>query len=161
MGTYALLAHALVYPYPGLLNELRAGAAEIEKGPARDRFAAFLKKIARLSLADWEELATRTLDLDPAAAPYVGFQVWGESYQRGAFMARLNRAMSELDIDPAGELPDHLIPILRYLDATGQPLPELNEHLETAVGRMVDILAEKERGNPYRHIYEAVLAALR
>lgn len=157
---YTLLAEALGYPRPGLLDELRTGLAELGKVPGRDGLAAFVKKIGRLSLEQWEELATATLDLDPAAAPYVGFQVWGDSYQRGAFMAQLNRAMAGLDIDPGGELPDHLAPVLRYLAATDQPLPELAGHLKTALGKMIAILREKERGNPYIHIYEAVLAAL-
>ena len=135
MSIYALLAQSLVYPYEGLLDELQAGAAAFPKGPGRDRLAAFLKQVGRLTLAQWEELATRTLDLDPAAAPYVGFQIWGESYQRGAFMAKLARAEAELDIDPAGELPDHLVPVLRYLAAADQPLPELAGHLKTALER--------------------------
>ena len=157
---YTLLAQALVYPHPGLLDELRAGLAGLGKVPGRDGLAAFVKKIARLSLEQWEELATATLDLSPAAAPYVGFQVWGNSYQRGAFMAKLNRALAELDIDPGGELPDHLVPVLRYLAAAGQPLPELAEHLKTALERMIAIMREKERGNPYIHVYEAALAAV-
>lgn len=160
MNIYALLAQALIYPYPGLLAELQAGVAALPLGPGRDRLAAFLKQVGRLSVTEWEELATRTLDLDPAAAPYVGFQIWGESYPRGAFMAKLARAEAELNIDPAGELPDHLVPVLRYLAATDRPLPELAEHLQTAVGKMIAILREKERGNPYVHVYEAVLAAV-
>jgi len=159
MSIYALLAQSLVYPHPGLLDELQAGAKAAGKGPAQGKFSAFIKQIGRLSLEEWEELATRTLDLSPAAAPYVGFQVWGESYQRGAFMAKLNRAMAELDIDPEGELPDHLIPVLRYLAAAEQPLPELAEHLPTALERMIAIMKEKDRGNPYLHVYEAALAA--
>jgi len=159
MSIYALLAQALVYPYPGLLEELKAGLAQAEKEPARDRFAAFLKQVGRLSLEEWEELATRTLDLSPAAAPYVGFQIWGESYQRGAFMAKLSRAMAGLGIDPAGELPDHLVPVLRYLAVADPPLPELAERLKPALERMIAILREKERGNPYIHVYEAALAA--
>lgn len=160
MNIYALLAQSLVYPYEGLLDELQAGVAAAGKGTAQKKFAAFLKQIGRLSLAAWEELATRTLDLSPAAAPYVGFQVWGESYQRGAFMAQLNRALAELDIDPAGELPDHLVPVLRYLAVADPPLPELAEHLKTALERMIAIMREKERGNPYVHVYQAALAAV-
>lgn len=157
---YALLAQALSYPRPGLLDELKVGLAGLGKVPGRDGLAAFVKKIAALSVEEWEELATATLDLSPAAAPYVGFQVWGESYQRGAFMAQLNRAMAELDIDPGGELPDHLAPVLRYLAAAPVPLAELPGHLHTAVERMMGILREKERSNPYLHVYDALLAVL-
>ena len=155
MNINLLLAEAFCYPRPGLLEQLEAGLAESSKGPARSGLASFVKKIGALSLSEWEELATRTLDLSPAAAPYVGFQIWGESYQRGEFMAKLNRAMAELDIDPEGELPDHLVPILRYLAATDQPIPELIENFETAVQRMIAILREKDKENPYVHVFEA------
>ena len=55
--------------------------------------------IAPLSLGEWEELHTRTLDLNPPAAPYVGYQIWGDSYQRGAFLAKMNRALVEAGVD--------------------------------------------------------------
>jgi nitrate reductase delta subunit len=153
-----LLAEAFRYPRPGLLERLEAGLAESAQSPARSGLAAFVKKVAALSLSEWEELATRTLDLSPAAAPYVGFQIWGESYPRGEFMAKLNRAMAELDIDLEGELPDHLVPVLRYLALAEQPLPELREHFAPAVERMLAVLREKDRNNPYLHLFEAVLS---
>ena len=131
---------------------------EAGRAPGRDGLSAFVKQVAKLSLSEWEELCTRTLDLSPAAAPYVGFQVWGESYQRGEFMSKLNRQMYELDIDPAGELPDHMVPVLRYLGAADAPLPELMENFEPAVERMIGILREKDRRNPYISLFEAALA---
>ena len=155
MNINLLLAEAFRYPRPGLLEQLEAGLAESAQSPARNGLAAFVKKIGALSLAEWEELATRTLDLSPAAAPYVGFQIWGESYQRGEFMAKLNRAMADLDIDPEGELPDHLVPILRYLAVADPPIPELTENFETAVNRMIAVLREKDKGNPYVHLFES------
>jgi nitrate reductase delta subunit len=159
MNINLLLAEAFRYPRPGLLEQLEAGLAESTQSPARSGLAAFVKKIGALSLAEWEELATRTLDLSPAAAPYVGFQIWGESYQRGEFMAKLNRAMAELDIDPEGELPDHLVPILRYLAVADPPIPELIENFAPAVQRMISILREKDKGNPYIKLFEAALSA--
>ena len=54
-----------------------------------------------------------------------------------------------------GELPDHLIPILRYLDLTSQPLPELVDVLEPAVQRMLSGLRQAEASNPYTHLLEA------
>ena len=157
MNMVSILAEAFCYPYPGLLERLQAGLAEAGMGPGRSGLASFIKKVQTLSLSDWEELCTRTLDLNPAAAPYVGFQVWGESYQRGEFMAKLSRAMVELGVDTEGELPDHLGPILRYLNATDQPIPELVENYENAVGRMAAILRKKDRSNPYIHLFDAAL----
>src|SRR5512143_1832099 len=154
MNTLTLLAEAFAYPYPGLLEALQAGLADAPRGPARDGLSTFIRKIKGLSLEEWEELSTRTLDLSPAAAPYVGFQVWGESYQRGEFMSKLNHAMREAGIETEGELPDHLAPILPYLAAADAPIPELMENFEPAVNRMIGILREKDRKNPYLHLFD-------
>src|SRR5512138_320220 len=157
MDAYTLLAEAFSYPRPGLLEELEQGLAAAGKNPARREAEAFIRMVGRLSLAEWEELGTRTLDLSPAAAPYVGFQVWGESYQRGEFMSKLSRAMQDLNLDTGGELPDHIVPVLRYLGVAEQPIPELVEHFEMAVRRMQDTLRAKDSSNPYLQLTAAVL----
>jgi nitrate reductase delta subunit len=161
MSIYPVLSEAFSYPSPGLLERLQEGFEKSRSGPARDQLGAFLQKIEKLSLAQWEELCTDTLDLSPAAAPYIGFQTWGESYQRGEFMAKMNRGLAEHGIDSEGELPDHLAPALLYLEAAQQPLPELVEIFEQAVSRMTAILREKDNKNPYIHLFEAALAAFR
>lgn len=165
MGILALLSEAFRYPEPGLLEKLEAGLADMEAGfapgdprrSAHGGLASFVKKIGALSLDEWEELATRTLDLSPAAAPYIGFQVWGESYQRGEFMSKLNRALAEASVDTEGELPDHIAPVLLYLDVEAQPLPELLENYAPAVKKMITILREKDRNNPYIDLFQAAL----
>ena len=115
-----------------------------------------MKKIRPLSPGEWEELYTRTLDLNPPSAPYVGFQTWGESYQRGAFLSKMNRELLENGIDLQGELPDHLIPVLRYLGQVSEPLPELIEVLGPAVQRMTAGLRKADPDNPYLDLFEAV-----
>lgn len=157
MSIHSTLAYAFCYPHPQLLDKLKAGLAEVDKSPGKNELVAFVKNIDMLTRSEWEELCTRTLDLSPAAAPYVGFQVWGESYQRGEFMAKLNREMYEFDIDVEGELPDHLVPILRYLDATDKPIPELVENYENAINRMASVLRSKDKDNPYLFLFEAAL----
>ena len=157
MDMYTLLAEAFGYPYPGLLEELGQGLSAAGKSPARHGLEAFVRKVSRLSLAEWEELATRTLDLSPAAAPYIGFQVWGDGYPRGEFMSKLSRAMRESNVPTGGELPDHIVPVLRYLAATEQPIPELVQNFEPAVERMLNTLREKDRSNPYLELLEAAL----
>jgi nitrate reductase delta subunit len=161
MGTYALLAEALRYPAPGRIEMLQAGLMEMPGGGAKKALSAFVERIQGLSLGEWEELHTRTLDLNPPAAPYLGFQMWGESYKRGNFMAHLNYQIKETGIHTDGELPDHLIPVLRYLEAASNrnapPSTELLEVLAPAVEKMRKVLRKSEPDNPYVYLFEAIL----
>ena len=156
MTIYGSLAEILCYPAPGRLQALEQTVEKLPAGEAKARLQKFLSSIQKMSLAAWEELYTRTWDLAPLVAPYVGYQTWGESYQRGRFMAGLNRAMIELNIDNAGELPDHLIPILNYLELAQAPLPELFEVLPPAIQKMQVALQKADPKNPYRFILDAI-----
>ena len=159
MRPYELLAEAFQYPAPGRIELLREGCNQLPPGAVRKALHGFLQAISRLRLGEWEELHTRTLDLNPPAAPYIGFQMWGESYQRGAFLAKMNRALWEARVDDGGELPDHLIPVLRYLSTAAAPMPELVEVLEPAVQRMITALKKADPHNPYTLLLEAVALA--
>ncbi len=158
MGKLSVLATAFSYPYPGCLEDLQLEVTNMPSGPARQHLAAFLARIRRLSLPAWEELYTRTLDLDPSTAPYVGFQTWGESYQRGTFLSHMSAALQQAGVSPGGELPDHLAPVLLYLDSTEQPLPELLEVLEPAIQRMHHVLQRRDPHNPYISLLQAAIA---
>lgn len=158
-AAYATLAAAFRYPAPGRLSALQQGAAALPKDAGRDAYAAFVRSIERLSLGEWEELHTRTLDLNPPAAPYVGYQMWGDSYQRGEFLATMNRALALAGVDLDGELPDHLTPTLRLLAAAPEPPRALIEVLGPAVDRMSAALRQAEPDNPYINLLQAVQAA--
>jgi nitrate reductase delta subunit len=153
------LADALRYPAPGRLDALTDSLRTLPEGAVKDGLAAFIRGVAPLTLGAWEELHTRTLDLDPPAAPYVGYQMWGDSYQRGAFMAKMNRALADARVDKDGELPDHLGACLRYLAVTPDPLPELVEVFGPAVERMTNALRKAQPDNPYLRLFEAARAA--
>ena len=152
------LADAFCYPAPGRLEALRRGQSTMPAGASHDSFTTFIRKIGHLSLGEWEELHTRTLDLNPPAAPYIGYQTWGESYQRGAFLAKMNRALAQAGVDSSGELPDHLTPTLRYLAVTPTPLPELVAALEPALQRMLAALRQIDPENPYINLLQSTEA---
>lgn len=168
-AAWLLLSEAFRYPGPGLLAALAGGAAALPSGSTRELFAAFLREIGGLSLGEWEELYTRTFDLDPRVAPYIGYHIWGDGYRRGEFMAALSAALAEAGVPAAGELPDHLAPVLCYLGSTappwpGQrpaPLPELVSVLEPALERMAEALCKAEPDNPYARLIAAVQALCR
>jgi len=156
MDTLALMAEALRYPHPNQVNALYKKVSKLNGQLGNDTFAKFLTKIHALSLSEQEELYTRTLDLNPLAAPYVGYQIWGESYKRGEFMAALNSELKAHEIDLEGELPDHLRPILQYLSVSSAPLQELVEVLEKAIKTMRDSLKKTEKSNPYLLLFDAI-----
>ncbi len=160
MNAFALLAEAFRYPRPGLLETIERGCENLTPGPARTAVDRFLRAIEPLSLAAWEELYTRTLDLNPLTAPYLGFHRWGESYARGDFMAKLNAAYRLQEIPTDGELPDHVIPVFRYLAVADDPLPELLEVLPVALKAMHTALHKADADNPYIALLEAARHAV-
>ncbi len=153
---------ALGYRYPdhGRLEILEAATERDLNGMAQRRMRRFVAAIGRLSLVEWEELHTRTLDLSPLFAPYVGHLIWGENYRRGEFMADLKRHMERHGVDLGGELPDHIEPVLRYLAVAPDPLSDLVEVIGDAVGAMRTALRNAEPENPYRHLIGATVAVI-
>ncbi|MDF1594888.1 MAG: nitrate reductase [Acidimicrobiia bacterium] len=156
MWDFAPLAEGFEYPRPGRLEELRAAMAKLDSAGVRRHFSHFIESVGDLSLAEWEELHTRTLDLGPLFVPYVGWVIWGDNYHRGEFMAELKVAQEEAGVDAGGELPDHLAPVLRLLAVAGPVPATLLEVLPTAVAKMRGELKEAERDNPYRHLLKAI-----
>jgi len=156
MGKYALFADAFCYPSPGRKEQILTGLQAETDRKVSDAITEFIDQIEEMTIGEWEELHTRTLDLSPLVAPYVGYQIWGESYQRGNFMALINRRLRDYQIDLDGELPDHLVPILRLMDrGTDQP-EELKENLEPAIKKMTSELRKRERDNPYLILIDAL-----
>jgi len=160
METNDLLALAYRYPFPGRIEQLRAGLDELPRGPVRRSLERFLDSVGLLTPAEWEELHTRTVDLGPLFAPYVGWVIWGENYKRGEFMSNLKREQDAAGIDTAGELPDHLDPVLRYVASVAEPLTDLTEVLQPALKKMRDALKAAEPDNPYLYLLEATREAV-
>ncbi len=159
MDEFEAIALALEYPGPGSPETLRATWEALPGGPVRRHLLKFLGEMDKLSLSGWEELHTRTLDLAPIFAPYVGYVIWGENYQRGEFLAAVKVAQDEEGIDRRGELADHLEPVLRYLAATDRPVVPLVEVFAQSLDKMKKTLKETEADNPYRHVLVAASEA--
>jgi nitrate reductase delta subunit len=151
------VALGYLYPTPTSADALTALLDAGEAGQVEVHLRRFVDAVRELSLGEWEELHTATLDLSALFVPYVGHVVWGENYRRGAFMADLQAAMVAAGVDLGGELPDHIEPILRYLAATDEPLADLVEVLPGAVVEMAHTLRQASPGNPYRHLLAATV----
>jgi nitrate reductase delta subunit len=160
MGVFAILAEAFRYPAPGRLDLLHMETCVLPPGPVRDRLETFVRQAGRLGLPEWEELYTSTLDLNPAVPLYVGYAIWGDNYARARFMVNLNQAMRGAGVDLDGELPDHLVPVLRYLDSVACPLAELDAVLEPALASMHQTMARARPDNLYLGLLAATRDAL-
>ena len=165
-------ADLLEYPTPAVARQAQAcveaaAAVNPEAAALLGGFCAFAQDTP---LARLEELYTRTFDLQVICYPYVGYHLFGESYKRGAFLARLNEAYRMRGFTAGRELPDHLAVILRFLalddgsetpagadEAFAQPL--LAEGVVPAVDKMAAAF-DANGDNPYGQVVGALRLAL-
>ncbi|MBI3071389.1 MAG: molecular chaperone TorD family protein [Deltaproteobacteria bacterium] len=78
-------------------------------------FPEFAEFVAGRDLRELEELYTSTFDIQGNVCLDVGYQLFGETYKRGQFIVKLRVALREAGVSEAGELPDHLPSVLRFL----------------------------------------------
>jgi nitrate reductase delta subunit len=119
---YGRLAVLFSYPADGYgLNAADAlGASDSVSVEAAAVFREFRAGIAGLSTEELQELFTRTFDLNPMCTLEIGWQLYGEDYQRGEFLVKMRQQLREYDLAESGELPDHLshaLMLLGKLDA--------------------------------------------
>lgn len=135
-------AEILEYPRSNVLSTAQACrelAAEVSPRAAV-HLDAFVRFVAEVSPERLEELYSSTFDLDPTCHPYVGYHLLGESYKRSAFLVGLKeRYRAHGFTVPAGELPDHLTILLRFLAVCDDPVLSseiVHEALLPALARM-------------------------
>jgi nitrate reductase molybdenum cofactor assembly chaperone NarJ/NarW len=130
--------------------------------PATPAMVRFCGCVEQVPLARMEELYTRTFDLQAVCSPYVGYHLFGDSYQRGLFMARLNEGYRIRGFSAGSELPDHVAIVLRFLEAGAEDeFSEtlLREGLLPALDKMSGAF-DSPGDNPYREVICALLLAL-
>ncbi|MBI5577465.1 MAG: molecular chaperone TorD family protein [Deltaproteobacteria bacterium] len=153
--------------YPG--EALAPLAEEAEKVLSENRpeasslLAEFRASLRDTSPARMEEIYTATFDLQAACCPYIGVHLFGEGHKRRIFLARLNDMYGDYRFRAAGELPDHLASVLRFLadSAWGDDARALREDgLLPALEKMAEAFPEGS-ANPYGKLLGALRIALR
>lgn len=133
------------------------------------RFRAFAEGA---TLGELQEAYTGAFDLDslsdlePTCYPYVGHHLFDDNHKRSAFLVALNGHYRRHGFVAEGELPDHLVCVLRFLaDCPDEELAEelLDEALLPALERMARAAAaggSEGGGANGRAAYKGLLAAL-
>jgi nitrate reductase delta subunit len=110
---------AVLFSYPDGATRATADVCRQLLEPLRPAAAAHLQGFGEfLEATDdgrIEELFTATFDLQSVCHPYIGYQLCGESQQRGLFLMKLNELYRRQDFTPGVELPDHLSEVLRFV----------------------------------------------
>ncbi len=156
-----VLAPLFRYPTAELVAQVRASEAALrERWPETARcLREFLAFLEVQPPARWEEVYTSTFDLQPVCWPYVGYQLFGESYKRGMFMASLRGTYRQCGFEPGDDLPDHLAVVLTFLGHCWHRDPDVARDLvevclKPALAKMVQA-AQKAR-TPYAALLEAL-----
>jgi nitrate reductase delta subunit len=161
---YNLFADIL--QYPTLATSIKAGHCYERLHALQPDVASlvesFYHAMEQRSLEQMQELYTTTFDMQPVCYPYLGYQLFGESYKRGAFMAQLNEAYHVAGYSAEQELPDHIAVVLHFLGLNSsnrqgdfyQSL--LNEGMIPALEKML-----KTFGGQSENPYFGLLTALR
>lgn len=157
---YDVLADLLAYPdesFPTRVAEARSVLA-VHAPAAAAALEPLAGRAAEGDASSWEELYTRTFDWSPERALELGWHLYGEQYDRGAFLVRMRAHLRAAGVEEGAELPDHLGTVLRLLPR----LPDADAQ-RLAAEAVVPALAKVQAGfgdepNPYRDVLRAVAA---
>src|SRR5512144_3081922 len=141
--TYHKLADLLQYPNSNWGSRIMYRADN-------EGLTEFRSVVDALTLADLQELYTRTFDLNPVCALEIGYHLFGENYKRGQFLANLRETEAPFDLGQQHQLPDYLPVLLRLLtklehDELRSSL--ISECLVPALNKMLTSVKDTE--NPY------------
>lgn len=155
------LAPLLEYPGEDFHARCDALGADLPGSTAKAAADEFRAAAAALPLERLQEIYAATFDLNPACCLYAGYHLFGDSYKRGALMAKLNAEYRSRAYDSGNELPDHLAVLFRFLAALDDP-DLRSELLEELVLPALDRIVRAFEGtsNVYARLARAALLGL-
>jgi nitrate reductase delta subunit len=108
------LADLLTFPYAPLVPRARACAAalRLSNGAAADAVVRFCEAIQTQPQASLQEDYTDTFDLEPACSLELGWHLFGDTHDRGGFLAVLRDDLRQAGVEETAGLPDHLAHLL-------------------------------------------------
>lgn len=131
-----------------------ADAAMATGHPCQEHLEAFALVARGLDLREVQELYTRAFDLTPECTLDIGWHLFGETYQRGQFMAMMRHHLQAHGLEEKGNLPDHLPNLLDLgLRLERQDAMDLvDDCLLPALEKVIPALKE----SPYHHVLQAL-----
>ena len=157
----AAAGRVLRYPTDGYAADLHSFAALCRKlgcasAPLLEDFA---NRADSTTVGSMQELFTQSFDLTPDCALEVGWHLYGEDYQRGAFLVKMREQLRTHGIDEGAELPDNLASLLALVvEAPAETRALVADALLPAVGKMLSAL--EKTASAFHPIMDAVRGLL-
>ena len=120
MIRYELLGDLFLYPS----EEVKAKICDVQKYLdenfliVSDLLRDFSEFVKMTSLKEWEEIYTRTFDVQAITTLDLGYVVFGDDYKRGELLVNLGNEHKAANNDCGTELADHLPNLLRLINKT-------------------------------------------
>jgi nitrate reductase delta subunit len=111
MQAFEAISPLFAYPLDDYTERAAACAGALES----DDLRAFAALMAAMPVSAQQELFVQTFDLSPASTLEIGWHLFGEQYERGAFLVELRQQLRDNGVPETGELPDHLLHVLPLL----------------------------------------------
>lgn len=115
--------YADVFAYPD--NSLREKIEKVQRylnanyPDASMVFKEFVDFAKKIDMKSWEEIYTRSFDVQALTTLDLGYVLFGDDYKRGELLVNLNNEHTKADNDCGNELSDHLPNVLRLLSKLG------------------------------------------
>lgn len=121
-----------------------------------DNLQTFLDAVAALPIEEMEELYTRTFDINPVASLEIGWHLYGEQYERGAFLVKMRDVLRRYQIEEVVELPDHMTHVLLAFGRMEKA--EADEYAVKYLIPAIDKILEgfKDQKNPYEYVLQSI-----
>lgn len=149
----ALVEYPVTEPDEQILDCLEDPALDPEACAELERFAG---TVTELTVSELQEEYTATFDFTQACSLDLGWHLFGDTHERGAFMAGLLDDMTRVGLPENAEMPDHLTHILTLLAHDPEKASTLAETVAPAIDAIARALAE--RASPYAHLMGAISA---
>jgi nitrate reductase delta subunit len=110
----------------------------------------FLDFVHETDICTLQERFTQTFDMSPTTCLDLGWHLYGEAYERGAFMVKIRELLRNQGISETSELPDHLTHILAILPGLSDKdrVAFIKKYIQPALTKILEGFGDTE--NPYK-----------
>lgn len=117
MNHYALLADLFVYPNKELYLKIDEAQKFLNDNyPIAAKYLIEFTNLTKdIPLWKWEEIYTRSFDVQALTTLDMGYVLFGDDYKRGELLVNLNNEHKKAENDCGTELADHLPNLLRLI----------------------------------------------